>query len=68
MLLSPMARFRFYGGYPHPLDWLTVLDLSGIDHFLDMASMGWSDRTLLYRPETPRIFIDTVVEWLDMQE
>ena len=50
------------------VDWLTVLDLSGIDHFLDMVSLGWPDRMLLYRPETPRIFIDTVVEWLDMHE
>ena len=50
------------------VDWLTVLDLSGIDHFLDMVSLGGSDRTLLYRPGTPRLFVDSVVEWLEMHE
>ncbi len=50
------------------VEWLTVLDFSGIDHFLDMVSLGWSDRTLLYRPGTPKIFIDSVVEWMQRHE
>lgn len=44
--------------------WITVLDMSGVDHFLDMVSLGADGGWLLYRPGNCRLFTGSVVKWL----
>jgi pimeloyl-ACP methyl ester carboxylesterase len=46
--------------------WLTVLDLVGVDHFLDMVALGQTGSWILYRPGNCRLFMDSVLSWVDL--
>jgi len=48
--------------------WLTIVDLTGVDHFLNMVSVGNGDRWLVYRPGNAVLFLDTVGRWLEKPE
>lgn len=46
----------------------TVLDMTGVDHFLDMVSLGADGGWLLYRPGNCRLFTASVVKWVTLGE
>jgi len=46
-------------------EWLSVLDLTGVDHFLNMVSLGSEDSWLLYRPGNMKLFLDSVIPWME---
>jgi len=48
--------------------WLTIVDLTGVDHFLNMVSVGGEDRWLIYRPGNAALFLDTIERWLEKPE
>lgn len=43
--------------------WFTILDLTDVDHFLNMVSIG--DNTMVHRPGNEKLFLDALSRWLE---
>ncbi|MBN2489584.1 MAG: alpha/beta fold hydrolase [Planctomycetes bacterium] len=44
--------------------WMTILDMTGVDHFLNMVSLGKEGDWLLYRPGNCGLLLDSLHQWL----